>query len=40
VRDGKNVIGWQAKKPDGYRDVPYIGAVDPFDAELTSDTIF
>jgi hypothetical protein len=40
VRDGKDVIGWQAKKPDGYRDVPYIGVVDPFDAELTSDTIF
>jgi putative DNA primase/helicase len=39
VRDGK-AIGWQAKKPDGYRDVPYIGAVDPFDAELTSDMIF
>jgi putative DNA primase/helicase len=39
VRDG-NVIGWQAKRPDGYRDVPYIGAVDPFDPELAGDTIF
>src|SRR5262245_15997341 len=39
VRDG-NVIGWQGKRPDGYRDVPYIGAVDPFDPELAGDTIF
>jgi AAA domain len=39
VRDG-NVLGWQAKKPEGYQDIPYIGAVDPFDAELTSDMIF
>lgn len=30
VADG-NVTGWQAKKPDGYRDVPFIGALDPFD---------
>jgi len=34
------VIGWQGKRPDGYRDVPYIGAVDPFDPELAGDTIF
>jgi putative DNA primase/helicase len=39
VRDG-NVIGWQAKKPEGYRDVPYIGAVDPFDPEVADDAIF
>jgi hypothetical protein len=31
--------GWQAKKPDGYVSVPYLGAVDPFDAELTGDPI-
>jgi AAA domain len=39
VHDG-NVIGWQAKKPDGYRDVPYIGAVDPFDRELVDDAAY
>jgi AAA domain len=39
VHDG-NVIGWQAKRPDGYKDIPYIGAVDPFDPELAGDTIF
>jgi putative DNA primase/helicase len=39
VLDG-DILGWQAKKPDGYRDIPYIGAVDPFDSELARDTIF
>src|SRR2546429_345722 len=39
VHDG-TVIGWQAKKPDGYRDVPYIGAVDPFDRELVDDAAY
>jgi putative DNA primase/helicase len=39
VRDG-NMIGWQAKKPEDYRDVPYIGAVDPFDPEVAHDAIF
>jgi putative DNA primase/helicase len=39
VRDG-NTLGWQAKKPEDYRDVPYIGAVDPFDPELVSDSIY
>jgi AAA domain len=34
------VTGWQAKKPDGYQGVPYIGAVDPFDCELARDLIY
>lgn len=32
VVDGA-VSGWQAKKPDGYRDVPFIAALDPFAPE-------
>jgi hypothetical protein len=39
VRNASGVVGWQAKKPDGYRVVPYIGAVDPFDDELANDWI-
>jgi AAA domain len=34
------VIGWQAKKPEGYRVVPYIGSIDPFDRELADDWIY
>jgi putative DNA primase/helicase len=32
--------GWQSAKPDGYVDVPYQGAVDPFDTELLNDLIY
>ena len=39
VRDG-DVTGWQAQKPDGYVDVPYLGEIDPFDPELTGDLIY
>jgi len=39
VRDG-NALGWQAKKPEGYRDVPYIGTIDPFDRELVDDVAY
>jgi hypothetical protein len=31
--------GWQAKKPDGYASVPYLGAIDPFDPELAGDAV-
>jgi putative DNA primase/helicase len=40
IFDGGNPIGWQAKKPDGFLAVPYVGAaLDPFDPELRSDEI-
>jgi hypothetical protein len=33
-------IGWQDKKPDDYRDIPYVtAALDPFDVELLHDDI-
>jgi len=33
-------IGWQAKKPDEYRAIPYVSTtIDPFDSELVSDDI-
>jgi putative DNA primase/helicase len=32
--------GWQAKKPDDYRPIPYVSAaIDPFDPELIADEI-
>jgi hypothetical protein len=31
--------GWQTQKPDGFVDVPYTGAVNPFDDELIGDVL-
>jgi hypothetical protein len=33
-------IGWQARKPVGYVQIPYIGAVNPFDPELAHEQIY
>ncbi len=33
------VSGWQAQKPTEYIAVPYVGSLDPFDWELTSDDL-
>jgi hypothetical protein len=32
--------GWQPKKPADYVAIPYIGAINPFDPELTGDIIY
>jgi hypothetical protein len=33
-------VGWQAKKPDDYTDIPFVStSIDPFDAELKADEI-
>jgi putative DNA primase/helicase len=32
--------GWQPRQPAGYVDVPYIGAIDPFDPEMSGGEIF
>ena len=38
--DGKP-IGWKAKKPEGFKAVPYVtAALDPFDSELRNDQLF
>ena len=37
TRDG--VAGWQAQKPAHYVSVPYVGSLNPFDSELTSDAL-
>jgi hypothetical protein len=39
VADGHR-FGWQAKKPCRYIDVPYVGAIDPFDPELAGELVF
>jgi hypothetical protein len=36
----RDVTGWQAKRPDSYQSVPYVGAINPFDIELADDSIF
>jgi hypothetical protein len=38
IDNGKH--GWQAGKPDGYCACPYVGALDPFDAETSEDVIY
>jgi AAA domain len=39
VADG-DVEGWQSAKPADYAEIPFIGAVDPFDQELANDLIY
>lgn len=35
-----HVEGWQPAKPDSYKAVPYVGAIDPFDPELSNDFLY
>ncbi|MGD9924943.1 MAG: hypothetical protein AB7V13_26365, partial [Pseudorhodoplanes sp.] len=39
VSDGRG-DGWQSGKPAGYTPCPYVGAVNPFDPEVTSDVVY
>jgi hypothetical protein len=38
VVDVEWTSGWQLRKPEGFKDVPFIGSCDPFDADLEKDT--
>jgi Protein of unknown function (DUF3987) len=40
VQKESGVTGWQARKPDGYVEVPYTAGTDPFDAEVSQNEIF
>jgi hypothetical protein len=40
VRNAEDLVGWQAQKPDGYVEVPYIGDVDPFDPEVAGECVY
>jgi hypothetical protein len=40
VTDVDGAPGWQAEKPQGYIDVPFIGTINPFDPELLNDVSF
>ncbi len=40
VQDVDGTLGWQARKPDGFVEVPYVGGVDPFDREVIADDIY
>jgi hypothetical protein len=40
VEDDLGNTGWQARKPAGYVEVPYIGGTDPFDPEVRDDVLF
>jgi hypothetical protein len=40
VADVNGDAGWQAEKPQGYIEVPFIGAINPFDPELVNDESF
>ncbi len=40
VQDGFGNTGWQARKPEGYLEVPYTGGTDPFHPEVSDDGLF
>jgi putative DNA primase/helicase len=40
VRDADGTLGWQAKKPDGFVEVPYVGGANPFDREVVADELY
>jgi putative DNA primase/helicase len=40
VENDAGTLGWQARKPDGFVDVPYVGGADPFDWEVITDEIY
>ena len=40
VQDADGTLGWQARKPDGFIEVPYVGGADPFDREVIADDIY
>ena len=40
VQDADGTLGWQARKPDGFVEVPYVGGADPFDREVIADEIY
>jgi hypothetical protein len=34
VTDNLGLTGWQIRKPEGFKNVPFIGAIDPFDPDI------
>jgi putative DNA primase/helicase len=40
VQNNEGHFGWQARKPEGYREVPYLGGSDPFDPEVAVDDLY
>jgi hypothetical protein len=40
VQNADGALGWQARKPDGFIEVPYVGGADPFDCEVLADDLY
>jgi putative DNA primase/helicase len=40
VRNSVGAVGWQARKPEGFVEVPYVDGADPFDREVLADEIY
>ena len=40
VQNADGFLGWQARKPDGFLEVPYLGGGDPFDREVIADDLY
>jgi hypothetical protein len=40
VQAADGALGWQAGKPDGFLEVPYVGGADPFDCEVLADDLY
>jgi hypothetical protein len=40
VQNGDRCSGWQARKPDSFREVAYLGDSDPFDREVVAEDLY
>jgi putative DNA primase/helicase len=40
VQNSDGCLGWQARKPEGFLEIPYLGASDPFDREVIADDLY
>jgi hypothetical protein len=40
VQNGGSCSGWQARKPDNFCEVPYLGDSDPFDREVVAEDLY
>jgi putative DNA primase/helicase len=40
VQNSDGCLGWQARKPEGFLEVPYLGGGGPFDREVTADDLY
>jgi putative DNA primase/helicase len=40
IQNNDGCPGWQARKPEGFLEIPYLGGCDPFDREVMADDLY